>query len=83
VALSPTPPPPAAAPTTVGADLTKPASPPRDANADDGGKRSRTWIWIAVGGVVVAGAITTALLLSGKTKDPTPSLGTVGGGSAP
>ncbi len=77
--LALTPPPPAAAPAAAGSDLTRAASPPGE-EPTEGHKRSRTWIWVAVGGAaVVAGAVTTAVLLSGKTHDPTPSLGTVGG----
>ena len=38
-----------------GGDLTKPASPPTA--AADGHKRSSTWIWIAIGGAVLAGAV--------------------------
>jgi hypothetical protein len=77
--LTPAPPPPAAGPPAAGSDLTKAAGPPSDATTE-GHKRSRAWVWLAVGGAaVVAGAVTTAVLLSGKTHDPTPSLGTVGG----
>jgi hypothetical protein len=83
LALTSPPPPPGAGPPAAGSDLTKPASPPGDATTD-GRKRPRTWLWITVGGaVVVAGAVTTAVLLSGKPHDPTPSLGTVGGTSMP
>ena len=83
VALTAPPPAPAGGATTAGVDLTKPAAPAGEA-APDGGKRSRTWVWLTVGGaVVLAGAVTTALLLGGKTNDPTPSLGTVGGKSTP
>jgi hypothetical protein len=81
--LTPPPPASAAGPSAAGIDLTKPAGPPGEATTD-GGKRTRTWVWIAVGGaVVVAGVLTTALLLGGKTHDPTPSLGTVGEKSTP
>jgi len=77
-----TPPPPAPGPTAPGGDLTKAASPPE--GTADGHKRTPTWIWIAVGGAALAaGAITAALVLGGSTRDPTPSLGVVGGAGSP
>jgi tetratricopeptide (TPR) repeat protein len=81
--LAPPPPPSAPGPNAPGGDLTRSASPP-EATASDGKKHSSTWIWIALGGAaVVAGAITTAMLLGGSTHDPTPTLGVVGGAGTP
>lgn len=83
--LLPPPPPPGSGATTAGADLTAPASlPAGDPAGADTPKRSHTWLWIALGGAVVAAGVTTAVLLGGgKTHDPTPSLGTVGEMSTP
>ena len=36
---------------------------------------TRWWFWTAIGGVVAAGAVTTAVVLSGQTDVPGTSLG--------
>jgi hypothetical protein len=52
---------------------------PAAAPADDRSLTQKPWFWITLGGGVVVAALVAVLVLSGGTKDPSPSLGNVNG----